>query len=159
MPTSIYIDTCKNSQATFEAWEARRGLRSRRPREAKRKAEAWRLKEDIAVCAAVEDLEKAVRESVAAIARIPKGEWGEIIVNEFSEDGEEITFPVATSVVFKRFTSKERRVLSGVTRKYPAAAKRLTASLATAWGLWEATLAEYQQNNLIGSSTKAGGRS
>jgi hypothetical protein len=60
--------------------------------------------------------------------------------------------------MFKYFTSKERRALSVVTRKYGAATKRLTVSVAAVCDLWEATLAEYKRNELLGSSTKAGGR-
>jgi hypothetical protein len=128
-----------------------------RKRQAKQKAEARRLREDMAVSAAVKDLRKAIRESVAVIDRIPKDEWGLMRAYDVAEDGEEITSFERTSRMFKRFTSKERRALSLITRKYRAAAKRLTASVTTAWGLWEATLAEYKRIELTGSSTRAGG--
>jgi hypothetical protein len=129
----------------------------RRKREAKQKAEARRLKEDMAVSGAVKDLLNAVRESVGIIARVPKDEWGRMHAYDVTEDGEEILSYEKTSRMFKRFASDERRALSVITRKYRAAAKRLTASVAAAYGLWEATLAEYKRIELTGSSTRAGG--
>jgi hypothetical protein len=131
--------------------------RRRRKREARQKAEARRLKEDMAVSGAVKDLLKAIRESVGIIARVPKDEWGRIQACDATEDGEEIRSFEKTSRTFKRFTSKEWRALSVITRRYRAAAKRLTASVAAAEGLWEATLAEYKRIELTRSSTKAGG--
>jgi hypothetical protein len=128
-----------------------------RKREAKRKAEARRLKEDMAVCAAVKDLLKAIRESVALIDRIPKDEWGRMCAHDVTEDGEEVTSFEKTSYMFKRFTVDERHVLSVITRKHRAAAKRLTASIAATRGTWEATLAEYKRNEILGPSTKSGG--
>jgi hypothetical protein len=129
----------------------------RRAREAKQNAEARRLKEDMAVSGAVKDLLKAIRESVGSIARVPKDEWGRMHAYGVTEDGEEIPSFEKTSRMFKRFTSKEARALYVTTRGYRAAAKRLTASVAAAWSLWEATLAEYKRIELTGSATKAGG--
>jgi hypothetical protein len=126
----------------------------RRSREAKRKAAARRLKEDMTVSAAVKDFEKVIRDTVWIIARVPKIEWDRILAHDPTKNGEE-----TSSFVFKRSTSKARRELSVITRKYRAAAKRLTASIAEARGIWEATLAEYRRNELIKSSPKAGGRS
>jgi hypothetical protein len=128
-----------------------------RKREAKQNAEACRLKEDMAVSGAVKNLLKAIRESVGIIARVPKDEWGRMRAHGVTGDGEEIPSFERTSRMFKRFTSKEARSLYVTTRKYRAAAKRLTASVAAAWRLWEATLAEYKRIELTGSATKAGG--
>ena len=72
-------------------------------------------------------------------------------------DGEEIPSFEKTSPMFKRLTSKETRALSVTTRKDRAAAKRLTASVAAAWSLWEAMLAEYRRIEHAGSATKVGG--
>ena len=129
----------------------------RRKREAKQNAEACHLKEDMAVSGAVKDLLKAIRESVGSIARVPKDEWGRMHAYGVTGDGEEIPSFEKTSRMFKRFTSKEARALYVTTRKYRAAAKRLSASVAAAWSLWEATLAEYKRIELTGSATKAGG--
>ena len=109
------------------------------------------------VSGAVKDLLKAIRESVGIIARVPKDEWGRMHAYGVTGDGEEIPSFEKTSRMFKRFTSKETRALLVTTRKYRAAAKRLTASVAAAWSLWEATLAEYKRIELTGSATKAGG--
>jgi hypothetical protein len=73
--------------------------------------------------------------------------------------GEETTASRKTSSVFGRFTFGERRALSSTTGKYRTAAKRLSVSVAAAWSLWEATLAEYKRNEVVGSSTKVGGNS
>jgi hypothetical protein len=129
----------------------------RRKRKAKQKAEARRLKEDMAVSAAVKDLLKTIRDSVGTIARIPKDERGRMHAYDVTEDGEEIPFFEKTSQIFKRFTSKERRALLVITRKYRAAAKRLTTSVAAAEGLWDATLADYNGDELKRSATKSGG--
>jgi hypothetical protein len=129
----------------------------RQKREAKQKAAARRLKEDVTVSGAVKDLLKAIRVSVGIIARVPKDEWGRMHAYGVTGDGEEIPSFEKTSHMFERFTSKETRVLSVTTRKYRAAAKRLTASVAAALSLWEATLAEYKRIELTGSATKAGG--
>jgi hypothetical protein len=129
----------------------------RRKREAKQNAEARRLKEDMAVSGAVKDLLKAIRESVGSIARVPKDEWGRMHAYGLTKDGEEIPCFEKTSRMFKRFTSKEARALYVTARKYRAAAKRLSASVAAAWSLWEATLAEYKRIKLTGSAMKAGG--
>jgi hypothetical protein len=129
----------------------------RRAREAKQNAEARRLKGDMAVSGAVKDLLTAIRESVGSIARVPKDEWGRMYAYGVTEDGEEIPSLEKTSRMFKRFTSKEARELYVTTRGYSAAAKRLTASVAAAWSLWEATLAEYKRIELTGSATKGGG--
>jgi hypothetical protein len=129
----------------------------RRKREAKRSAEARRLKEDMAVSGAVKDLLKAIRESVGSIARVPKGEWGRMHAYGVTGDGEQIPSFEKTSHMFKRFTSEETRAFYVTTRKYRAAAKRLAASAAAASNLWEATLAQYKRVELTGSATKAGG--
>jgi hypothetical protein len=129
----------------------------RQKHEAKQKAAARRLKEDVTVSGAVKDLLKAIRVSVGIIARVPKDEWGRMHAYGVTGDGEEIPSFEKTSRMFKRFTSKETRALSVTTRKYRAAAKRLTASVAAAWSLWEATLAEYKRIELTGSAMKAGG--
>src|ERR1700722_14280188 len=111
----------------------------------------------MAVSGAVKDLLKAIRESVGSIARVPKDEWGRMHAYGLTKDGEEIPCFEKTSRMFKRFTSKEARALYVTARKYRAAAKRLSASVAAAWSLWEATLAEYKRIELTGSATKAGG--
>jgi hypothetical protein len=129
----------------------------RQKHEAKQKAAARRLKEDVTVSGAVQALLKAIRVSVGIIARVPKDEWGRMHAYGVTGDGEEIPSFEKTSRMFKRFTSKETRALSVTTRKYRAAAKRLTASVAAAWSLWEATLAEYKRIELTGSAMKAGG--
>ncbi len=114
----------------------------RRKRKAKQKAEARRLKEDMAVSAAVKDLLKAIRENVALIARIPKDEWGRMRIYK---DGIEVPSFVKASLLFKRFTIDERRALSVITRKHRAAAKRLVTSITAARGTWETRLAEYRR--------------
>ena len=131
--------------------------RCRQKHEAKQKAAARRLKEDVTVGGAVKDLLKAIRVSVGTIARVPKDEWGRMHAYGVTGDGEEIPSFEKTSRMFKRFTSKETRALSVTMRKYRAAATRLTASVAAAWSLWEATLAEYKRIELAGSAKKAGG--
>jgi hypothetical protein len=145
------VAPCKPSCTPFQRNSCRR------KREAKQNAEACRLKEDMAVSGAFKDLLKAIRESVGSIARVPKDEWGQVHVYGFTEDGEEIPSFEKTSRVFKRFTCKEAHALYVTTRKYRAAARRLTASVAAAWSLWEATLAEYKCIELTGSATTAGG--
>jgi hypothetical protein len=125
----------------------------RRKRQAKQKAEARRLKEDMGVSGAVKDLLKAIRDSDAIIARIPKDEWGRMCAYDLAEDGEEIVSFEKTSCLFKRFTVDERRALSAIMRKHRAAAKRLVASIAAARGLWATTLAEYKRSERM----KAGG--
>ena len=129
----------------------------RRRRTAKQKAEARRLKEDMAVSTAAKDLLKAIRQSVTIIARLPKDEWGRMCGYDLTDDSEEMPTVEKTSRSFRRFTSKERRALSATTRKYRAAAKRLRDSVTAAWSLWEATLAEYKRDELIASSAKPGG--
>jgi hypothetical protein len=129
----------------------------RRTREAKQKAEARRLKGEIAVSTAVKELVKAVGDSVAIIARLPRDEWGRVRVYDVTEGGEEITCFRKTSSVLRRFTFEERDALSSTTGKYRAAAKRLRESVSAAWDFWQATLAEYKRNEHSGSSTKAGG--
>jgi hypothetical protein len=100
----------------------------RQKHEANHNAEARCLKEDVTVSGAVKDLLKAIRVSVGIIARVPKDEWGRMHAYGVTGDGEEIPSFEKTSRMFKRFTSKETRALSVTTRKYRAAAKRLTAS-------------------------------
>jgi hypothetical protein len=129
----------------------------RRTRAARQKAEAIRLKGEISVSAAVKDLVKAIGESVAIIAQLPKDEWGRVRADNVTESGKETTYSRKTSSVFRLFTVEERGALSSTTGKYRAAAKRLSVSVAAAWNLWEATLAEYKRVELIGSTTKAGG--
>ena len=129
----------------------------RRTREARQKAEARRLKGEMAVSTAVKDLLKAIGDSVAIIARLPRDELGRVRVYDVTEGGEETTSSKKTSSVFRRFTVGERGALSSTTGKYRTAAKRLSVSVSAAWDLWEATLAEYKRIELIGSSPKAGG--
>ncbi len=133
--------------------------RCRRKRAAKQRAEARRLKGEMAVSTAVKDLLKAIGDSVAIIARLPRDELGRVRVYDVTEGGEETTASRKTSSVFGRFTFGERRALSSTTGKYRTAAKRLSVSVAAAWSLWEATLAEYKRNEVVGSSTKVGGNS
>jgi hypothetical protein len=130
----------------------------RRTRAAKQKAETRRLTGDMAVSTAVKDLLKAIRDGSAIIARLPTDEWGRVRVYDGAEGGEETTSSRRPSSVFRRFTFEERQALSSTTGKYRAAAKRLSVSVTAAWNLWEATLAEYKRVELIGSTTKAGGR-
>jgi hypothetical protein len=129
----------------------------RQKHEAKQKTPARRLKEDVTVSGAVKDLLKAIREGVGIIARVPKDEWGRMHAYGVTGDGEEIPSFEKTSRMFKRLTPKETRALLVITRKYRAAAKRLTASVAAAWSLWEATLSEYKRIELTGSAMKVGG--
>jgi hypothetical protein len=129
----------------------------RRKRAAKQKAETLRLKGDMAVSTAVKELLKAIRDSVAIVARLPRDERGRVRVYDVTEGGAEITSSTKTSSAFRRFTFEERRTLSSTTRKYRTAAKRLSVSVAAAWKLWEATLAEYKRVELIRSSTRPGG--
>lgn len=130
---------------------------ARRKRGAQQKAETHRLKEDLAVSAAVKDLLKAIRESVAIIDQVPKDGRGRMRAHDVTEDGEEVTSFEKTSRMFKRFTVDERYALSVITRKHRSAAKRLTASISAARGVWQATLAEYERNDSIGSTIKARG--
>jgi hypothetical protein len=130
----------------------------RRKRKAKQKAEARRVNEDMAVSGGVKDLLKAIRESVATIDRIPKDELGRLCAYDIAEKGEEITFSEKPSRVFERFTAHERNALWVITQKHRAASKRLAASIANVWGIWEATRAEYRRTERIGSATKAGGQ-
>jgi hypothetical protein len=111
----------------------------------------------MAVCAAVKDLRKAIGDSIAIIARIPKDELGQVTAYEV-EDGQEIISSVEPSCVFERFTAEERHALSAVVRKHRAAAKRLASSIAAAREVWAATLAEYKRNERIAPAAKAGGR-
>jgi hypothetical protein len=129
----------------------------RRTRKAKQKAEARRLKGEIAVSTAVKDLVKAIGDSAAIIGRLPRDEWGRACVYSVTEEGEETTSLGKTSSVFRRFTFEERRALSSTAGKYRAAAKRLSAAVTAAWNLWDATLGEYKRLELIASTTKAGG--
>jgi hypothetical protein len=129
----------------------------RRTREARQKAEARRLREGIAISTAAKDLVKAIGDSVAIVAQLPKDELGRIRVYDVTDSGEETTSSRKPSSVFRRFTVEERRALSFTTGKYRTAAKRLSVSVTAAWNLWEATLAEYKRVELIGSTTKAGG--
>jgi hypothetical protein len=129
----------------------------RRTRAAKQKAETLRLMGDMAVSIAVKDLLKAIRDGSAIIARLPTDEWGGVRVCDGAKGGEETTSARKTSSVFRRFTFEERRALSSTTGKYHAAAKRLSVSVAAAWNLWEATLAEYKRVELVRSSTQPGG--
>jgi hypothetical protein len=101
---------------------------------------------------------KAIGDSVAIIAQLPKDEWGRIRVDDVTESGKETTYSRKTSSVFRRFTVEERGALSSTTGKYRTAAKRLSVSVTAAWNLWEATLADYKRIELIGSTTKAGGK-
>ena len=129
----------------------------RRTREAKQKAEARRLKGEIAVTTAVKDLLKAIDDSAEIIARLPTDKWGRVCVYKLTDGGEETTSLGKPSSVFRRFTAEERQALSSATGKYRAAAKRLSVSVTAAWNLWEVTLAEYKRVQLVGSTTKAGG--
>jgi hypothetical protein len=115
-----------------------------------------RLRGEIAVSTAVKDLVKAIGDSVAIIAQLPKDEWGRIGVDDVTESGKETTYLRKTSSVFRRFTVEERGALSSTTGKYRTAAKRLRVSVTAAWNLWEATLAEYKGAELIGCMTKPG---
>ena len=130
----------------------------RRTREGKQRAEARRLKGEIAVSTAVKDLVKAIGDSVAIIAQLPKDQWGRIRIDDVTESAKETTYSRKTSSVFRRFTVEERGALSSTTGKYRTAAKRLSVSVTAAWNLWEATLAEYQRVELIGCTTKPGGK-
>jgi hypothetical protein len=130
----------------------------RRKGEAKRKAKARRVNEDMAVSGAVKDLLEAHRESVAAINWIPKDELGRMRAYDLTQDGEEVISFKKPSCVFKRFTADERHALWVITWKYRAAAKRLEASVANAWGVWQTTLAEYKRTERMRSATKPGGQ-
>jgi hypothetical protein len=129
----------------------------RRTREARQKAETRRLKGEMAVSIAVKDLLKAVGDSSAIIARLPRDEWGRVRVYDVTESGGETTSSRKTSSVFRRFTFEERRALSSTTGKYRTAAKRLSVSVTATSNLWEATLAEYKRLELIRSSAQPGG--
>ena len=114
------------------------------------------MKGEIAVSTAVKALVKAIGDSVAIIAQLPKDEWGRIRIDDVTETGKETTYLRKTSSVFRRFTIEERGALSSTTGKYRTAAKRLSVSVTAAWNLWEATLAEYKRVELIGYMTKPG---
>ena len=129
----------------------------RRTRKAKQKAEARRLKGEIAVSCAVKDLVKAIKDSVVIIGQLPKDEWGRIRVYDVIESGKETTSSRKMSSVFRRFTFEKRGALSSTTGKYRTAAKRLSELVSAAWDLWQATLAEYKRIESVGSTTKAGG--
>jgi hypothetical protein len=129
----------------------------RRKRAATQKAETLRLKGDVTVLAAVKNLQKGIRDSVALIDRIPKDERGRLRIHDVIEGVEKSTSFRKASSAFRYFTSKERRALSATTQKYRVAAKRLSVSVTAAWNLWDATLAEYKRVELIGSTTKARG--
>jgi hypothetical protein len=129
----------------------------RRKREAKQKAETLRSNGDMAVFAAVKDLQKSIRSSVALIEKIPKDERGRLRIHDIIKGVDERKFSRKASSAFRFFTSKERRALSSAAGKYRAAAKRLSVSVTAARNLWEATLAEYKRVELVGSKTKAGG--
>jgi hypothetical protein len=128
----------------------------RRTREAKQRAEARRLKGEIAVSTAAKDFVKAIGDSATIIIQLPKDEWGRISVEDVTESGKETTYSRKTSSVFRRLTVEERGALSSTTGKYRTAAKRLRVSVTAAWNLWEATLAEYKRAELIGCMTKPG---
>jgi hypothetical protein len=130
----------------------------RRTREARQKAEARRLKGEIAVSTAVKDLVKAIGDSVTIITQLPKDEWGRIRTDDVTENGKETTYSRKKSSVFRRFTVEERGALSSTTGKYRTAAKRLSLSVTAAWNLWEATLAEYKRVELIGCTTQPEGK-
>jgi hypothetical protein len=129
----------------------------RRTREAKQRAEARRLKGEIAVSTAVKDLVKAIGDSVTIITQLPKDEWGRIRIDDVTESGKETTYSRKTSSVFRRFTVEERGALSSTTGKYRTAAKRLSVSVTAVGNLWEVTLADYKRVELSGSTTRAGG--
>ena len=116
------------------------------------------MKGEIAVSTAVKDLVKAIGDSVAIIAQLPKDEWGRIRGDDVTESGKETAYSRKTSSVFRRFTIEERGALSFTTGKYRTASKRLSVSVTAAWNLWEATLAEYKRVELIGCMTKPGGK-
>jgi len=129
----------------------------RRRRAGKRKEEARRLKEDMAIGTATKDLEKAVRGSAAVIARLPRDELARAHTFLMTDDGGMIPTVEKPSRMFRRFTLKERRALSAAVGKYRAATKRMRVSVSTAWSVWEATLAEYKRDELTRSSAKPGG--
>jgi hypothetical protein len=129
----------------------------RRKREAMQKAETLRLKGDMAVFAAVKDLQKSIRDSVALIEEIPQDERGRLRIHDIIKGVDESKSSEKASSAFRFFTSNERRALSAATRKYRVAAKRLSVPVTTAWNLWETTLADYKRGELNGSKTKAGG--
>jgi hypothetical protein len=129
----------------------------RRRRAGKQKAEARRLKEDMAIGTATKDLLKAVLESVVIIARLPRDELGRARTYRILDDGGKIPTVEKTSRLFRRFTLKERRALSAAVGKYRAAAKRMRVSVSTAWSVWETTLAEYKRDELTRTSAKPGG--
>jgi len=129
----------------------------RRRRAGKQKEEARRLKEDMAIVTASRDLVKAVRGSAVVIARLPRDELGRAHTFLMTDDGGMIPTVEKPSRMFRRFTLKERRALSAAVGKYRAAAKRMSVSVSTARGVWEATLAEYKRNELTRSSANPGG--
>ena len=129
-----------------------------RKREAKQKATARRLKEDMAVSGAVKDLLKAIRESVEISLGSPKMNGAGSTPTASRGTVKKSCPSRKRRRMFKRFTSEETRALSVATRKYRAAAKRLTTSAAAAWSLWEATFAEYKRIELTGSAMKGRGQ-
>jgi hypothetical protein len=117
---------------------------ARRSREAKRKAEAFRVKGNLAVSTAVRDLLKAIQESVDLIARLPRNNRGRVHTYDVTCDGTPCDRFIKPSWMFARFTDDERRALSSAIRKHRAAAARLSASIHCARGRWLAASEGYK---------------
>ncbi len=118
------------------------------------KAEVQRISGDSAIKAAVEDVFKGVGEATEIIGRLPEDELGRI--RKYDADGEGNESFLRKTQVFIRFTAAEVGALTRAVGKNPAAAWRLSASIAAARDLWETRLAEYRRNERRNSDVIGG---
>jgi hypothetical protein len=114
------------------------------------KAEARRISGDSAIKAAVEDVLKGIGEATEIIRRLPEDELGFIRNYDVDSDGNEKTVFLKKTQVFIRFTATEVRARTREVAKHPAAAWRLSASIAAARDLWETRFSEYKTDVIWG---------
>jgi hypothetical protein len=94
--------------------------------------------------AAVHNLQEAILEVTEIISRVPRDGYGRIRV--YCDDYEASERSPTEAEVFVKLTTREVRALTCAIAKHPAAAWRLSASIAAARGLWETRLGDYKRD-------------
>jgi hypothetical protein len=93
---------------------------------------------------AVQNLLEAIPEATEIISRVPGDGYGRIRV--YCTEYEASEGSPTEAEVFVKFTACEVRALTCAIAKHPAAAWRLSASIAAARHLWETRLGDYERN-------------
>lgn len=93
---------------------------------------------------AVQNLLEAIPEATEIISRVPQDEYGRVRV--YDRDCEANDGSPTQAEVFVKLTACEVSTLTRAIAKHPAAAWRLSASIAAARNIWETRRGDYKRN-------------